>query len=964
MKKVFLLVLLAIFAIAAYGQTDSTKVKKKKEKFEWISIQGIVADNFTKMGILDVKTTLMKEDSTVISTSKVYGGYVGDNGEPARTTHYHFGVSREPAKFILKFEHPNYETAYVNYELKRVSRRLEQVEGPKVYMKRIQNRKVAVQDGDIDGGMLGEVTVKATKIKMVWKGDTLVYNADAFNVPEGSMLDGLIKQLPGVELKDDGEIFVNGKKIDNLTLNGADFFRGKNKIMLQNLPYFTVKNIQVYKKQTALNKYLGIDDEKKKEYTMDVVLKREYSVGGSANIEAGGSPGPAKGGDWRYKLKGFGLRFSDHTRAALFGGLNNINESMEYDRYEEKYESNEQQAGDRHFKQIGGQFVYIGPEDKVNNSTEVNATWSDDRGENRSQSETFLNGGNSFHKSESTNRYKTNQFQLRNSLRLMGKFMYENTASLSYEHRSKQSEGWSLTTADAVMMDSINSSWGRSRGKSDRLRANIYSNLLKRLPTGDHFSFTVHGDYNQNFNPESTSLSHYAYHKLGTTDHRDRLTKSPSYSYDWDANLTYNYNLNRDIRIRPEIAFGTGDEQSDSREYLRDSVDYIFDTQNSYNQRKKTMNRKVGVEFNLNKSFSCRNKGWGYISLSASFNANFQRQCLGYESVPLTTNLTRNYTILEPQLRIYMSKSDSIRSHDMNFYYSPYTSTPDASDLIDRPISSNPMYIFLGNPDLKSSTYHSFTSDYSIRRDSIDQTVRFGANASITSNARVQGYVYDPLTGVRTYRPENINGGNWSVGISVNWDRALDKKKCWHIGNEISIRYNKSTSLATTSTSTSAELSKVDNTTVSYKPTLRFQKSKLSLSFMGDVSYRNIHRNIIIGEQPTDIWEIGYGLNAIYKLPCNFTFDTDMTFHTRRGYTDSELNDTRLYWDASLTKSFKQGKWLLKLRGYDLLGQVSSLRCWVSSEGRTEMWTNSMRRYALLTVSYRFSQKPKKEQAN
>ena len=135
------------------------------------------------------------------------------------------------------------------------------------------------------GGTLKEVTVKATKIKMVWRGDTLVYNADAFNVPEGSMLDGLIKQLPGVELKDNGEIFVNGKKIDNLTLNGADFFKGKNKIMLQNLPYFTVKNIEVYKKQTPMNKYLGIEDEDKKEYTMDVILKREYSIGGSANIE-------------------------------------------------------------------------------------------------------------------------------------------------------------------------------------------------------------------------------------------------------------------------------------------------------------------------------------------------------------------------------------------------------------------------------------------------------------------------------------------------------------------------------------------------------------------------------------------------------------------------------------------------------------------------------------------------------
>lgn len=55
--------------------------------------------------------------------------------------------------------------------------------------------KKAARASHFEGGQLDEVMVKATKIKMVWRGDTLVYNADAFNVPEGSMLDGLIKQL-------------------------------------------------------------------------------------------------------------------------------------------------------------------------------------------------------------------------------------------------------------------------------------------------------------------------------------------------------------------------------------------------------------------------------------------------------------------------------------------------------------------------------------------------------------------------------------------------------------------------------------------------------------------------------------------------------------------------------------------------------------------------------------------------
>lgn len=68
--------------------------------------------------------------------------------------------------------------------------------------------------------LLGEVVVKGTRIKMAYKNDTIVYNASAFQLPDGSMLDALVRQMPGVELKDDGTILVNGEKVDFLTLNG------------------------------------------------------------------------------------------------------------------------------------------------------------------------------------------------------------------------------------------------------------------------------------------------------------------------------------------------------------------------------------------------------------------------------------------------------------------------------------------------------------------------------------------------------------------------------------------------------------------------------------------------------------------------------------------------------------------------------------------------------------------------
>ena len=139
----------------------------------------------------------------------------------------------------------------------------------------------------LNGGDLGEVVVKATKVQMVYRGDTLVYNADAFNVPEGSMLDAIIKQMPGVELKANGEIYVQGRKVDFLTLNGENFFKGKNKILLENLPYYTVKNIEVYEKQTEKSEWLGVQ-EAPKDYVMDVVLKREYRSWYKYGIDAYG----------------------------------------------------------------------------------------------------------------------------------------------------------------------------------------------------------------------------------------------------------------------------------------------------------------------------------------------------------------------------------------------------------------------------------------------------------------------------------------------------------------------------------------------------------------------------------------------------------------------------------------------------------------------------------------------------
>ena len=130
-KQTIITALLTLAVLAVYGQTDSTMVKKKKE--DWISMYGSVADGFTKAIIPDVKVILMHEDSTVIDTTTVWESHSWSSGigRTLGMTRYYFRINREPAKYILKFEHPNYETAFANFEMKQISKRRQDIEGPK-----------------------------------------------------------------------------------------------------------------------------------------------------------------------------------------------------------------------------------------------------------------------------------------------------------------------------------------------------------------------------------------------------------------------------------------------------------------------------------------------------------------------------------------------------------------------------------------------------------------------------------------------------------------------------------------------------------------------------------------------------------------------------------------------------------------------------------------------------------------
>ncbi|MDE6280122.1 MAG: hypothetical protein K2M05_09145, partial [Paramuribaculum sp.] len=170
---------------------------------------------------------------------------------------------------------------------------------------------------------LKEVSVKSTRIKMVMKGDTMVYDAAAFQLAEGSMLEELVRQLDGATLDDDGVITINGRKVNELLVNGKDFFQGDPKVALKNLPSYTVKNVKVYDKK-AEDAYLtgaaaNIDDrDENQNLVLDVNLKKEYNNGWMANMQAG------MGNASRYTGRAFGMGYTDLFRITAFVNANNV----------------------------------------------------------------------------------------------------------------------------------------------------------------------------------------------------------------------------------------------------------------------------------------------------------------------------------------------------------------------------------------------------------------------------------------------------------------------------------------------------------------------------------------------------------------------------------------------------------------------------------------------------------------
>ena len=180
-----------------------------------------------------------------------------------------------------------------------------------------------------DALLLKEAVVEAQIAQVQVVDDTVMFNAETFRVPEGSMLEELIRKLPGYEVGDDGTVTYNGQTVTKILVGGKEFFSGDKNIAMKNLPAKMVKKIKSYEKKSDLAEMTGIDDGEE-ELVLDLVVKDDAKKGWFSNFDLGyGRPTQETAYDINnlYSAKGMVNRFKDNEHYSLIMSTNNVNDN-------------------------------------------------------------------------------------------------------------------------------------------------------------------------------------------------------------------------------------------------------------------------------------------------------------------------------------------------------------------------------------------------------------------------------------------------------------------------------------------------------------------------------------------------------------------------------------------------------------------------------------------------------------
>ncbi|MDE6826992.1 MAG: carboxypeptidase-like regulatory domain-containing protein [Paramuribaculum sp.] len=959
MKKIlavmFVLMLSAVFLMPANAKNEGK-----------IGIEGHVRDSLLNLRLQGAMVYVLDSAGAVIDSAKADGKMYLFN-KPTETAKFTLKLPRRKAQYTLEVTYPGYETVYRMLTLDNIGSREAIRQIPDIIMRK-EPRK------------LGEVTVTATKVKFFNKGDTLVYNADAFQLAEGSMLDALIEQLPGVELKDDGRIFVNGKFVESLMLNGKEFMGENNKLLLENLGAYTVKNVAVYDKLSDRSEFLGRDDGDS-QYVMDVKLKKEYDNGYVGNLEAGyGSRG-------RYMGRLFGMKYNNTSQVMVYGNINNLNDKRTPGR-NSSWTPEDMQSGTLREKLAGVDYSYSKPDNSLRGQGNAAIRHSSLDDETVTNLTTLMPASYNYAYKSIRSRnllMSTRHNVIIQKKRVMiigdvyGSYSNQNnrngvvsaTFNESQQNVTREMIEDIYSTSSAPLRELVNRNLQTDSTSGQNYNVDGSIGVIYKMPkSSDDASTYVSVRYDNsepvryndqviNYGRDAAPAYRLSQYAKNNPAHSFKLHNENQYSFVLTSgNITPLYFYDHEHRVKNSYLYAL-DRLEDNGIFGVLPGDYqsAFDSGNSYEGTHRTDQHRGGFRMTFN------GEKW---SIGFGPSVKFSHQSLDYTQGGQHFHITRNsrsYYDDWTTFTLYIGETSGSgffkqAPHKISFNFYASEKLPQMEYLIDMPNTADPLFIYEGAPDLKNEQTWKWNLRYDRKPTGKRWMESIVADYNLTTNALVRGYSYDESTGVRRIRSYNTSG-NWDAGVANILSTPIDRKGRVMLSSNTAARYGHATDMIGVNSQAPAPFT-VKNLFLSENLKLSWNvTSKVTLGAKGDIQWRET-RSERESFENIHALTANYGVTATAQLPLNFGVSTDLTLYTRSGYSIKELNTTDCVWNARLSYSADKGRWLFMVDGFDILHQLSNVNYSVTPQGQVVTYTNVLPKFFMVHVQYKLNIMPKK----
>lgn len=798
---------------------------------------------------------------------------------------------------------------------------------------------LALSDGAIQ---LGEAIVLGKAPEIVVRNDTMEYNADSYKVTEGSMLEDLLKKMPGVEVSSEGKITVNGKEIKKVMIDGKEFFSDDPKVAAKNLPSKMIDKVQVLDKLSDMARMTGFDDGEE-ETVINLTVKPGMKQGWFGNAFAG------YGSKERYEGNAMVNRFINNDQLTLMGGLNNTN-NMGFSDLASTMFSGMGGGGRRGFGRGGaGNGITSSGNAGLNFSKEFNSkmtlggnarySHSDNDASSKTNQENILPGDSSnFYNERNISNTKNDNIGM--DLRMEWKpdtltnIIFTPSFGYSRSHNFENSNFETLTRSG----DTINT--GNSDYASDGEGYNVNARLefsRKLNNQGRVFSFSLSGGISDSYN-NGMNYSETNYYLLNKDSILDQQFRYDNNGYNYRAYLSWVEPIGHNNFIQATYSFSQNRQESLKKTFgwVEEEQDYTqLDTAYSKSYRNNFINQRVSL------SFKAQRAKYNYtIGMNLDPSHNSSENFVGDS---IFSKMSRNVVNLSPmaQFNYLWDKRTNLR-----IQYSGRTSQPSMTQLQPVADVTDPLNTTIGNPDLNPKYSNNVSVRFQKFTPEKQRAFMVIANGNYVVNDIVSYSTYEKNTGKKVTTYKNVDG-NYNANVRVMMNTPLKNKK-FSINSMTMGSFENSNGFINEEKNTNKNLILTERAGIDYRSDL------IDLGLNGNVRYSGTN-NSLQKQNNQNVFNYGVGGTTTIYLPLNFKIESDINYSTNSGYS-SGFQQKEVLWNASASKTFlKNNQGTLRFKMYDILHQRSNISQSVTASNTTYSEYNTLSSYFMVHFIYRFS---------